>query len=517
MEGWESDLPPDRPAVSSEQPHGYALGILKVVQRPPDAKKDNLHLNHHTMRGHGLRWSALCVMVMRCDSYTRVPFHAPLRTRHATFHLRGGASPPESSVAGNERDGMPSEHPLEEFLRVASPPARVMATAFLNKRKSATSDAARKIIDEFLLEELMRLAALPAAPADGTPVNQFLAEWRTFTYGAEWQEFMRQHSHRDVALAWNQWRAFGAEHDRALPLLAEDTASDRDSWRQQYAPDEDRIAAAMEDAGVVRLDAILSQATAVELRRYILAERDRADVARDSGVYATSRQGDSLSRVLSPSNSGSGSGPSKGEATTTRWDVRLPWDALVERAVHEMLAGPLGEALHALSGGGEAPLFECAAIVSAEGAAPQVLHSDTVLTDGLQLFTAFVAMQDIAPHMGPTRFLPATHQGADCASSHNKNARGEMELCEKAVSVSALDMHAGDCTLYDSRLLHCGGAHRAAPPATPSSERVLFYVSFQHTAASKRPEMRLIEDEDNSILPAVAALDMRLGTLRSAL
>ena len=461
---------------------------------------------------HGLRWSALCVMVMRCDSYTpRAHFHAPF-TPHATFHLRGGASPPASSVAVNERDGVPSKHPLEDFSRVASPPARLMATAFLNKRKSATSDAAREIIDEFLLEELRRLAALPAAPADGTPVNQFIAEWRTFTHGAEWQAFMRQHSHRDVALAWNQWRAFGAEHDRALPLLAEDTASDRDSWRQRYAPDEDRIAAAMETAGVVRLDAILSQATAVELRKYILAERDRIDVDTTRRLA-----GDSLSRVLSPSNSGSGRGPSKGEATTTRWDVRLPWDAPVERAVHEMLAGPLGEALHALSGGGEAPLFECAAIISAEGAAPQVLHSDTVLTDGLQLFTAFVAMQDIAPHMGPTRFLPATHQGADCASSHKKVARGEMELCEKAVSVSALDMHVGDCTLYDSRLLHCGGAHRAAPPATLSSERVLFYVSFQHTAASKRPEMRLIDDADTSILPTVAALDMRLGTLRSAL
>jgi ectoine hydroxylase-related dioxygenase (phytanoyl-CoA dioxygenase family) len=400
-------------------------------------------------------------------------------------------------VAVNERGGMPSKHPLEEFLRIASPPARLMATAFLNKRTSATSDAAREIIDEFLLEELRRLAALPAAPADGTPVNQFLAEWRTFAHGAEWQAFMRQHSHRDVALAWNQWRAFGAEHDRALPLLAEDTASDR--------------AAAMEDAGVVRLDAVLSQATAVELRRYILAERDRVDVDATTGT-----QGDSLSRVLSPSNSGSGRG-SKGEATTTRWDVRLPWDAPVERAVHEMLAGPLGEALHALSGGGEAPLFECAAIISAEGAAPQVLHSDTVLTDGRQLFTAFVAMQDIAPHMGPTRFLPATHQGADCASSHKKVARGEITLCEKAVSVSALDMHTGDCTLYDSRLLHCGGAHRAAPPATRSSERVLFYVSFQHAAASKRPDMRLIDDADTSILPTVAALDMRLGTLRSAL
>ena len=45
----------------------------------------------------------------------------------------------------------------------------------------------------------------------------------------------------------------------------------------------------------------------------------------------------------------------------------------------------------------------------------------------------------------------------------------------------------------------------------------LFSQCVQHTAASKRPEMRLIDDADTSILPTVAALDMRLGTLRSAL
>ena len=83
------------------------------------------------------------------------------------------------------------------------------------------------------------------------------------------------------------------------------------------------------------------------------------------------------------------------------------------------------------------------------------------------------------------------------------------------MSLSALDMHAGDCTLYDSRLLHCGGAHRAASKASLSSERVLFYVSFQHVDASKRSYMRLIDDEDNSILPAVVALGICLGKLRS--
>ena len=451
-----------------------------------------------------MRWSSLCGMLLGCRAY--VP-----RVTPTTLRIRGGASPPESSAAVDKDSTMLLLHPLEDFLRVASPSAALMATAFLSKRKAATSDAARKIIDEFLLEELRRLAALAVAPADGTPASAFLVEWKAFAQGPAWQAYTMQSSHSDVELAWQQLRAFGAEHDRVLPLLANDKELDHGSW-----PD---LAAAMEDAGVVRLDGILSRATAVKLREFILAERDRADANASTGT-----QMDSLSRVLSPSNVGSGSssgishsGSERDEAAaqTTRWDVRVPWNALVESAVREMLGGPLGDALHALNGGDEAPLFECAAIISAEGAAPQVLHSDTILTDGRQLFTAFVAVQDIAPHMGPTRFLPATHQGRSSASSHKRVARGDMGLCEEAVSVSALDMRAGDCTLYDSRLLHCGGAHRAAPLSSLSSERVLFYVSFQHVAAGKRSYMRLIDDADNSILPAVAALGMRLGELRS--
>ena len=55
----------------------------------------------------------------------------------------------------------------------------------------------------------------------------------------------------------------------------------------------------------------------------------------------------------------------------------------------------LGHALCALSGGDNAPLFECAAIISTEGCAPQIVHADTVPTEaGAVLHTAMNADYD---------------------------------------------------------------------------------------------------------------------------
>ena len=56
-----------------------------------------------------------------------------------------------------------------------------------------------------------------------------------------------------------------------------------------------------------------------------------------------------------------------------------------------------------------ATLWECAAIVSAPGAAPQILHADATHTPEPLLVTAFVALQDVRREMGPTRFVRGTH------------------------------------------------------------------------------------------------------------
>ena len=79
---------------------------------------------------------------------------------------------------------------------------------------------------------------------------------------------------------------------------------------------------------------------------------------------------------------------------------------------------------------------------------------------------------------------------------------------------------AGDCTLYDSRMLHCGGPHRepheaqgAASLALPT-ERVLFYVSFKHALASTAELANADVHGAGSILPSVAQMRLLLGALR---
>ena len=363
-----------------------------------------------------------------------------------------------------------------------------MAGAFLAKRKSAASAAALEIIDEGLLEELRRLASLPDMPADGSAAGHFIAEWKVFGQREEWKAYLRRASDKDVKLAWRQWSAFGGECDRTVPLVASRTSQD--------------AVAAVARIGVSRLNSVVSEATAVQLRKFIVDWRDQTVARAGKDAAAGARE---LSRVLSPSDGG--------DKDATRWDIRLPWSAPVEAAVREMLraSGLLGDSLHTLSGGDEAELVECAAIISAAGAAPQMVHSDTIPSDGPQLITAFIALQEVVPHMGPTRFLPYTHSAPLSAIAHMALARDEPGpgFFEEADSVSALHMNVGDCTLYDSRLLHCGGPHRSPHPSTPSSERVLFYVSFRYVDANQRSKRA-----EDSILPAVADLRMRLGELR---
>ena len=77
----------------------------------------------------------------------------------------------------------------------------------------------------------------------------------------------------------------------------------------------------------------------------------------------------------------------------TRWDLRLALTEPVRAALHELLRGPVGVALAGLAGG-DAALVELAAVVSAPGAAPQVLHPDAEWSASGLVFTAFVALQD---------------------------------------------------------------------------------------------------------------------------
>jgi len=159
----------------------------------------------------------------------------------------------------------------------------------------------------------------------------------------------------------------------------------------------------------------------------------------------------------------------------TRWDLRLALTEPVRAALHELLRGPVGVALAGLAGG-DAALVELAAVVSAPGAAPQVLHPDAEWSASGLVFTAFVALQDVSASMGPTLFLRETHTH-EAHVAHAAGVEGPEGINREflaAADVRAALLRCGEAVVYDRRLLHAGGRNTSAD----GEDRVLFYVTF---------------------------------------
>ena len=130
----------------------------------------------------------------------------------------------------------------------------------------------------------------------------------------------------------------------------------------------------------------------------------------------------------------------------------------------------------------EAELFELAALVSDPGAPRQPVHPDTGYKEGFDepaVLTGFLALQDVDEKMGPTVFLPRTHTAPVHARFNDAETGGaKPQLLKEGPQALGL-LRDGDLSLFDSRLLHCGGAN------TSPRRRILFYFSFK--AAEARP------------------------------
>jgi hypothetical protein len=432
---------------------------------------------------------------------------------------------------------------LELFLKQATPAATANVNSFLTARGGTAGAAdgvgparAPATVDHFLLASLHRDDALDGAG------SAFDVEFRSFATGA-----IATDRANVAGRAWAQHAALGGDGG-APELLA--AAADAAATKVAAGDDEseegvegaaEQIAEAVWRDGVARVDGALSTATASAVRATVLAARDGAVAI----AAADARRGaDLLSRVLSPKDRGE-------EAQVTRWEVRLPWgeaataaaaagneggggDDATQAAVRELLGGsggsaltPLGVVLHALGGGGAAMLWEYSALISAPGAAPQIVHADTQLYgDGPVVFTLLVALQDVARRQGPTRFLPQTHTGPAAARAHAALASEEAEAaaggaaapyCAGARSAVAL-LRQGDAVLYDSQVHHCGGPHSAPGdndgsddgPAPALPERAMLCLSFRHVRAEADSAIVL---EDRSMRPEVASLALRLSDL----
>jgi hypothetical protein len=190
-------------------------------------------------------------------------------------------------------------------------------------------------------------------------------------------------------------------------------------------------------------------------------------------------------------------------APTHRHDVRLSLTPCLRRVLAELLQpGSTIGGLVEQSFGDNALLCELSCIVSSHGAPAQPAHSDTRADDdevevtveggqgsrggGRHLLTAFTALQDIDGPMGPTRMWPRSHT----AAFHESLSLAGPNLLRAMDSV-AMTLRSGDTALMDSRLWHCGGAHRCS-----TRRRFLLVVTFAAPLA-------LPEGSTYSMLPSL--------------
>lgn len=136
--------------------------------------------------------------------------------------------------------------------------------------------------------------------------------------------------------------------------------------------------------------------------------------------------------------------------------------------------------------GEDAMIHEVSSIISYPGSPRQCVHADTIVLPCPQypnasmepLYTVFIALQDVEEGMGHTVFIPKTHTAA---------AHGLWNACEKSETnkikflagqkVAQSQLKIGDCSIFDSRILHCGRENSS------EKTRVLFYftISRQHS------------------------------------
>ena len=227
--------------------------------------------------------------------------------------------------------------------------------------------------------------------------------------------------------------------------------------------------------GIVRVNGALSPRTASSALSYVNTALEEAlgeqSMLLEPGDAFVQRFGKVLSRESSC-------------GTTRRHDLKLSLDEPVVRAAVDELLSAIGPALRT-SLGDDAVLYELAALISDPGAPCQPFHPDTRFIDGqgVAVLTAFVALQLIDESMGPTTFLPSSHCEADHSTFNLKGDGGEeafLAMLRSRCTYRGM-LASGDATLFDSRVLHCGGAN------TSPRRRVLFYASFRAREAKAPP------------------------------
>lgn len=234
----------------------------------------------------------------------------------------------------------------------------------------------------------------------------------------------------------------------------------------------------LREQGVVRIDKVLSTSVVDALHTFVHTLRP---VAENEVITGQIDRKQRFADVLLRKN---------------RCDLLMPLTDVVYDGLYEALCeSALGATLQELLGP-EAILYELSCLISDPGSDRQVMHPDTPYAPDAVLYTCFMALQDMTVDMGPTCWLPGTHQSeAHVAFSEEQSRDGlagdspKDHLLRTHPSVLGV-LPKGACAIFDSRCLHAGTANRSTQP------RAIFYCSFKSprvgypgNPSSMRPEL----------------------------
>jgi len=223
--------------------------------------------------------------------------------------------------------------------------------------------------------------------------------------------------------------------------------------------------------GVLRIDNVLTPETADAVREHMYQLRYKSEQEVAQGIiHPLQRYADVLLK-------------------TNRCDLTIPMGSqdhpIITTALEESLCkSPVGATISSIFGE-DAVLHEFSCLMSDPGSQRQVLHPDTPYVDGRGpvLYTCFIALQDVTLDMGPTVWLPRTHNLEAHEAFQDTIVRTEGgespkdALIKKTPAVLGT-LTKGSCAIFDSRLLHCGSANRSKDDVS----RALFYFSFKNPA-----------------------------------
>lgn len=226
----------------------------------------------------------------------------------------------------------------------------------------------------------------------------------------------------------------------------------------------DRMQETLEMDGVVRINDVLSQ----ELCALCLQEINELC---DGGLHNNDN---------ADHNAGFGNVLSRRH----RYDMYLRNEGVVDDALRQLLSrgSALGELVRSLLHGAPGVLHEWSSLISDPASASQSVHPDSPYDHAAPVWTVFVALQDVDADMGPTVFLPRTHDRTTHDRLTDATGGGDAAGLLAAAEYRRGLLRRGDCAVMDARTLHFGDAN------TSTTRRVLYYFSVRNPQVHQYPE-----------------------------